>query len=271
VSSLVVRPLSDALGVQVTGIDLRDEQPDDVRRAVVDAWLEHHLVLVPDQDLQLEDQLRFCRWFGPLRPPAREVHPDLPADALHSHLSNSRVDGTGGTADVMRHQDFTWTVPLRGLCLYAIEVPDTGGDTVFYNAEAALRHLPPAVLTGLEGLTAIHIDRYAASREDRRNPGAGATATIPQTDQPVVLTHPRTGRHILFVDEQTTSRIIGLSDDDGDRLLQRLLASFDEPAIRYTHRWRVGDVVVWDNLSLQHSRTSFPADQRRTLRRVQID
>src|SRR5205814_44641 len=138
-------------------------------------------------------------------------------------------------------QDFTWTVPLRGLCLYAIEVPAEGGDTTFYNAVRALRHLDIYTRRRVDRLRAVHFDRFAAGREHK--PAAPLEA-----EHPVVLRHPVTGRPILFVNEQTTKC---LRDDDGDcsaELLERLLAVFDADDLQYTHHWEVGDLIVWDNL-----------------------
>ena len=259
-----VRALSPGLGAEIVGIDLCHDQPPPVRDAVVAAWREHHLVLLRDQRLTAAQHVDFARWFGPIRPPDRLVHPDLPADADHSHLSNTRGDGTGGTAEVMRHQDFTWTVPLRALSLYAIEVPAVGGDTIFYNSELALSFLDAGLRAQAEELRAVHFDRYAAARTHR-------AADPLEAEHPVVLKHPDTGANLLFVDEQTTKHLVGVSGAEAISVLNRLLAVFDRPEVQYIHRWRVGDVIVWDNLSLQHSRTPFPADQPRTLRRIQID
>jgi taurine dioxygenase len=164
----------------------------------------------------------------------------------------------------MRHQDFTWTVPLSGLCLYAIEVPDDGGDTVFYNAELALTRLDPALRRRAESLRAVHFDRFAAAREHK------AVAAL-EAERPVVMAHPATGRSILFVNEQTTKCLKDDDSDCGDDTLGRLLSAFDDLELQYAHHWRAGDVIVWDNLSIQHSRTAFPSDQPRTIRRVQID
>lgn len=97
------RGLSDALGVEVLDLDLSTPQAEEVRNEVVAAWREHQLVLLRQQDLTADQQVAFAEWFGPIRPPDALVHPELGAGATHSHLSNTRPDGTGGTADVMRH------------------------------------------------------------------------------------------------------------------------------------------------------------------------
>ena len=85
-----------------------------------------------------------------------------------------------------------------------------------------------------------------------------------------MLTHPLTARPILFVNELMTDVIVELNPDDSEALLHELFAAFDDPAVTYRHRWQVGDVVVWDNLALQHGRTDIPAGQPRSLRRFQI-
>jgi taurine dioxygenase len=257
-----MRPVSQSFGVEILEVDLSQAQPDSVRDAIVGAWREHHLILLRDQELSVDDHLRFAEWFGTIRPPDKFVHPELGDRGTHSHLSNTREHGTGGTAEVMRHQDFTWTVPLRAISLYAIEVPDTGGDTIFFDSEAAVDRLDPELRAQAAAHEAIHFDRYASGRANR-------SAEPLESRLPVLLPHPTSGRPILFVNEQTVKTLVG--DGDTDALLQRLLATFDQPSLQYTHRWRAGDVIVWDNLSLQHARTAFPDSQARTLRRVQID
>jgi alpha-ketoglutarate-dependent taurine dioxygenase len=231
---------------------------------MVAALWEHHLLLVRGQELSAADLVAFARWFGDIRPPDRLVHPDLDDGASYSYLSNVAERGTGGIAEVMRHQDFTWTVPLKAICLHAIEVPDVGGDTVFYNSERALELLDEPLRTQLAPVRAVHFDRFAPAR-------ATQAAAPQEAEYPVIYTHPLTGRSLLFVNEQTTKTLVPVDGVDTTALLANVLAVFDDPRLQYVHHWQPGDVLIWDNLSLQHSRTAFAADQHRTLRRVQVD
>ena len=133
----------------------------------------------------------------------------------------------------------------------------------------AYERLPEDVKERLAGLHARHVydaaNDYGTRRFRLADVPDGLTAV-----HPIVLTHPHTGRPILFVNELMTDSIVELPPDRGEALLQQLFAAFDDPDITYRHRWQLGDLVVWDNLALQHGRTEIPVGQRRSLRRVQI-
>jgi taurine dioxygenase len=155
---------------------------------------------------------------------------------------------------------------VGGICLYGIEIPPVGGETIFYDGSAALERLErldPVLRARLEGVDAVHFDRFAGGR--------AVVSEQPQERRwPVVLHHPVTGRPILFVNEQTVKALCLDDAREGEALLARLLTAFDDPAVQYVHSWQKGDLVVWDNFSLQHSRRAFAAGQRRRLRRVQL-
>ncbi len=217
-------------------------------------------MLVRDQSIGAQEQARYCRWLGEIRPPDAVVHPGSTTADTHTFVDS---DGPGRNYELYRHQDYLWIEPVRGICLYGLEIPSVGGETVFYDATAALERLDPALRARLEGLEAVHFDRFAAGRK--------VVADQPQERRwPVVLAHPETATPILFVNEQTVKTLCLDDAQEAAELLAALLAAFDDPEVQYVHTWRQGDVVVWDNLSLQHSRRAFPADQHRNLRRVQI-
>lgn len=262
-----LRPIMAGLGVEIADLDLAQPQPELVIRTVRAAWVAHRLVLLRRQRLDAAAQLAFARWFGLVRPPERYVHPDLPPEATYSHLSNVAEGGSGGTGELLRHQDMTWETPLRGICLYAVAVPAAGGETVFIDGARAFERLDGQLREELRGRFATHVDRFAPARVERGDPH---TPHVERTDQPVVLHHPETGRPILFVNEQNTTGIVGLDVAASADLLGRLLATFDDEELQYVHRWESGDVICWDNLSLQHYRRAFDPGEARDLRRVQI-
>jgi taurine dioxygenase len=279
-----IRPVCPAFGVELVGIDLREEQSEAVRRAAAAALCEHHLVMVRGQDLSLEDQSCFATWFGPLRPPDIRFFPTL-RDAIL--VSNVRGENGGGSAEFVPHQDYAWSpVLLPAICLYAEEVSTSGGETIFVDAESALRALSAATAARLTGLTAIHLgppkDTTAAIERDGlakettvlAQPHRRTGANPENRDHhhwPVVLEHPLTGHPVLFVTDLQTYVIDDLDPDEGLALLEELVAHLQNPAFQYEHRWRVGDVIIWDNIALQHARRAFPATDRRTLRKLQIE
>lgn len=265
---VAVRALSDALGVELSGIDLREEQPDDVKAAAVAAWREHLLVLVRDQHIDIDEQSRFVSWFGPIDTNgyAAGFDPGVP----EMYISNTRPDGVARAGSLLKHQDHCFfDKVLPGICLYAEEVPSTGGDTIFVNSQRAYGRLPDSLRLRIAGLDAIHTYDYRNDYGTHRFRIADCPGA-PTAVHPVVMTHPGSNQPILFVNELMTDSIVGFQPDASEELLQTLWSYLDDPAVQYRHRWHPGDLILWDNRCLQHGRTEFAPDARRSLRRLQV-
>jgi hypothetical protein len=159
---------------------------------------------------------------------------------------------------------------LPAICLYAEEVTRTGGTTIFADTRKAHDRLPTDLRDRLAGLEAMHLYDYANDYGDHRFRVATAAPEAPRATHPVVLPHATTGRPLLYVNRLMTDSIVGLGDAESEALLDELMTFFEGDEVRYVHTWRVHDLVVWDNLALQHGRTDFPPTERRCLRRVQI-
>jgi taurine dioxygenase len=259
-------PLSDAIGVRLEGVDLHVEQPTDVRRAVRAAWLDHALVLVRGQDLDVDEHKRFVEWFGPISTAGYAAA----SDRAEKYISNTRAEGVAREGSLLKHQDFCFYESLLpGLSLYAEEVPSSGGETIFASTQLAYQRLPDALKQRINDLEARHVYDYRNDHGTQRFRIATAPQA-PTATHPVVLPHPSTHRPLLFVNELMTDSIVGLADGESEDLLHELWSYLDDPAVRYEHRWQVGDLIVWDNLALQHGRRDFPEEQHRSLRRFQI-
>jgi alpha-ketoglutarate-dependent taurine dioxygenase len=267
---IAVRPLSAAAGAEVTGVDLREDLSDDVKETLRSAWGEHALLLLRGQDVTLEDQVRFGRIFGPISSQGEN------AAKLGgvTYVSNVAADGTNAAGELTFHIDHSfYPSPLRGIMLYGIEVPPVGGDTMFANARIAYERLPQALKERIADLKALHVYDYAYSRGDRQGARIREheiSADSPRAVHPVVLTHPDTGQKILYVSRRHTDRILDVSEAESEALLDELLTYIYLPDIVYRHHWTAGDVVLWDNLSLQHARSDFDSTYKRHMRRVQI-
>jgi alpha-ketoglutarate-dependent taurine dioxygenase len=260
-----LRPLSDALGVEVLGVNLREEQPEDVRAAVVQAWVDHHLVLVRGEPVDHDAHARFASWFGTIDASAAR------ADATPTrYISNTRPEGLAREGSLLKHQDYCFSETLlRGLTLAAEVAPEQGGETIFVNSHLAYERLPESTRARIADLHARHVYDVRNDYGNRRF----RLADVPDARSavhPIVLPHPETGRPVLFVNELMTDVVVELDEDGSEALLQELFAAFDDPAVTYRHRWQVGDVIVWDNLALQHGRADIPPGQSRSLRRFQI-
>jgi alpha-ketoglutarate-dependent taurine dioxygenase len=263
-----VRSLSDALGIELSGIDLRHDQPDDVRARAAAGLREHLLVLIRDQDIDVADQARFVSWFGPVD--TNGYASGFPEDHPEMFITNTRADGVARLGSLLQHQDHCFFERvLPGICLYAEEVPAEGGDTIFTNASLALRRLPPPLRHQIDPLQAIHLYDYANDYGTERFRIA-RSPNAPTAVHPVVMENPATDEAVLFVNELMTDSILGLDDEDSESLLHALWSYLADPAVQYRHQWRTGDVILWDNRSLQHGRSEFDPRARRCLRRLQV-
>ena len=261
-----LRPLSGAFGVQLDGVDLHQEQPVELRRAVRDAWLDHSLVLVRGQDLDVDEHKRFVEWFGPISTAGYAPT----ANSSEKYISNTRADGVAREGSLLKHQDFCfYDSLLPGLSLYAEEVPSRGGETIFASTQLAYQRLPVELTRRIDGLHARHVYDYRNDHGTERFRIAAAPQA-PTATHPVVLAHPLTDRPLLFVNELMTDSVVELAEQESEDLLHELWSYLDDDAVRYEHPWEVGDLIVWDNLALQHGRRDFPNGERRSLRRFQI-
>lgn len=258
---LQIRPLSPAGGAEIIGLDARTEPSPAIRDELRDAWRIHHFVLLRDQSLDAAEQLAFASLFGVVRTPSRDVHQHLAGTGdRFTYLSNVRSDGTGGgNSELLPHQDYSFADPVGGICLHALDVPSAGGETGFTNCHLALDRLPPPLRARIEHASAQHFERFS-----RLDPPSRAV-------HPVVFRHPETGRPLLFVNRLFTEHLVGFEPTESEAVLNELYEALTDPALTYWHRWRAGDLLLFDNVVLQHARTAFDDREARTLRRCQID
>ena len=261
-----LRPLSPALGVELLGVDPRRDPGEEVRALVRDVLLEHALILVRGFEMSLEEQVRFGEWFGPINTRGMSF-----GAAVEMYISNSHELGVAREGSLLLHQDHCFfDQPLPAICLYAEEVTRTGGATIFADARAAFEHVADGLRGRLSTFEALHLYDYANDYGNERFRVATASPEAPRAAHPVVLEHPVTGRPILYVNRLMTDSIVGLADEESEAVLDELMRCFEGEQVRYEHSWQVHDLVVWDNLALQHGRTEFPPGERRCLRRIQI-
>jgi taurine dioxygenase len=268
--SFAVRPLSPALGAEIIGVDLGRPMTAALATQLLDAWHQNLVILLRDQKLAEEDQVRFAECFGPpAKIHTRQFVRNHPAVML---ISNIREDGKpiGALPDGEMHfhtdqchQEF----PAKASMLYALEVPSKGGNTLFSNAYAAYETLPESVKRRIDGRKALNAYDYDAAATKR---GTRLADGVPSYVHPVVRTHPATGRKALYVNRLMTVRIEGLPEQESDALLDMLFDHQEQRRFIYEHVWRVGDILMWDNRCTLHARTDFSADERRLMRRVTI-
>jgi taurine dioxygenase len=187
-------------------------------------------------------------------------------------ISNIREDGKqiGALPDGEMHfhtDQCHQERPAMATMLYSIEVPSVGGNTLFANAYSAYETLPAAIKQKIKGRKALNAYDYDAAATTR---GTKVREGVPAYWHPIVRTHPATGRKALFVNRLMTVAIEGLSDAEGEDVLNTLFDHQEQRTFVYEHVWRPNDVLLWDNRCTLHARTDFSDKERRLMRRVAI-
>lgn len=266
--SITVKPLDAALGAEIIGLDVRDISPASAT-ALHEAFLKYHLLLIRDQPITDADLVQLGHCFGAIGK-SRMVSPLSGRDDIMV-ISNIREDGkpVGQLPDgeMAFHIDQIYReIPAKGAALHAVEIPGAGGDTMFSNNVAAYESLSPELKKQLEGLLATHSFQYGETQRENRD----QAQERPHYTHPLVRRIPENDNRSLAVCRLMTDQIQGLSDEDGRALIAQLCDVLENPANVYSHQWRVGDTLIWDNRCTSHARTDFPSTQRRLMKRVTI-
>ena len=265
--TFAVTPLSSALGAQIHGIDAAAIDDAGFER-VRAAWLEHLVLLFRNQRLDDRALVEFTSRFGELEEAPLfggrryvEEHPEVMI------ISNVAVDGREigslGNAEAFWHTDLNFVEePPAASCLFAHEVPPTGGDTGFANMYAAFEALPEDVAARIAGRRIRHDARFNSA-------GYLREVRVPDTLHPIVRRHPETLRNALYLGRRAHARIEDMAVDESDALLDTLWAHATSDAFTWHHQWRAGDLLIWDNRCTLHRRDSFDPSQRRVMHRTQ--
>lgn len=252
--NIAVKPLTESgFCAEVLGADLNRMEDDAQFAAVKAAHLKHGVIVVRGQTLSPATQIAFSRRFGPL---AIHVLQDQLLEGYPEILlvSNKTKDGRYvGLPDAGRfwHTDQSYEErPALGSLLYALEVPEDGsGDTWFCDMTAAYEALSDDMKTRLEGLRGMHIYNHSHKAFSL---GDDQKTRLPGYDHPIVRTHPETGRRALYLGGKLLKYIVGMEETESEALLADLYAHCDDDSFIYRHKWRVGDLVFWDNRCTMH-------------------
>ena len=271
-----INPLAEVGGAEITGIDLRDPVTPEIRDAIMRAFLEFHILVFRDQSLTKDEQFRFSENFGELEHHVGRLHDGTPYPIVHT-VTNVGPDGKLDAAATTRgnyywHTDKSYhEIPSLMTMLHAVEVPASGGDTQFANIQKGYASLSDEMKERVEGLMVEH--SWEASR---RNVGAPPPSEAEKQERPPVVhplarTHPDTGEKVIYLGHHV-SHIVGLPQDESEALLEELNEHTTRPELIYTHQWRKGDYVMWDNRCLMHrARPNYdPGNERRVLHRTVI-
>lgn len=279
-----IHPFEAALGAEVSELDLSRPVDDESFTMVREAYEEHSVLLFRGQKLTPQQHIDFSRRFGTLEIHVLDqwCHADHPEILIVSNIKEK--DRHIGVPHAGRywHTDLSYMVaPSRGSLLYAIEIPEqngrTLGDTRFTSTAAAYEALPAEIKERIADLRATfslahHRSKLMADGADENPLTEEQQAKVPVAVHKIVQDHPVTGRKCLFVNEGHAVEILDLPQNEGRALLDMLCRHATKPEFVYRHRWRTGDLLMWDNVATQHiAEFDYALPQRRYLLRTTLE
>jgi taurine dioxygenase len=269
-----VRRLGEQIGAEIHGVDVKTL--DDAGFAeIYRAWLDANVVVVPGQQLEIDDFLRYSRRFGRVEPhPSKSTrHPDYPEITMlgvNKFGADGQLDMTiyrrgaeGWHTDGANDQD-----PFKATQLDALAVPSRGGNTMFASMYTAYDALPQRLKNRLEGRLGAFTNGGRRKKTDLLNPEDRDWTPV---FHPIIRTHPETKRKALYFDPGKILRIEGLEEAESDALIDELRGYMIQPGGEYHHKWRKGDIVIWDNRCSYHRAAGdYPPEEDRIHWRVSI-
>ena len=278
--SLSINNLNAPLGAEVAGVDLSKPVGRSDVDAIEQAWRERLVLVFHSQSLtdpQLKD---FSKNFGDLDPPGpnpfgepfNKDHPEI--NVISNVVENGKPIGNLGDGEAVWHADMTYVdVPPKAAMLHSLEVPppEAGGNTYFANMFAAYESLPADLKKAVEGKTLVHDASRNSAGMLRK--GYQEVTDVRQTvgaHHPLVRTDPKTGRKALFLGRRPNAYVLGLDVAESEALLDAVWAHATQPRFAMCHEWKVGDLLMWNNLSVLHRRDPFSPTTRRVMHRTQI-
>jgi taurine dioxygenase len=270
-----IRPVSDALGAEVCGVDLSQPLAPEAADALRRAHGEHGVLFFRDQELTPEDHIRFAnsigeininRFFTPV-----DGHPQI---AEVRKEPDQKINIGGGW-----HTDHSYDqIPALGSILLALEVPETGGDTRFASMYAAWDALSEGLKETLSGLDAVHSSRHVFGKQavtkqfDELSERFGnAEEATQDAIHPVAITHPVSGRKALYVNPGFTLRFQGWTTEESRPLLAFLYEHASRPEFTYQFKWATGSIAFWDNRATWHYALNDYQGQKRLMHRITLE
>ena len=275
-----IKDLDAALGAEVVDVELAEPLPPATFAAIEAAWRERLVVVFRGQKLSDPQLIAFSRNFGELDPPGpnpygeafNKQHPEI--NIISNVIEQGRPIGSLGDGEAVWHADMTYVeVPPKAAVLHALEVPppEAGGNTYFANMFAACEALPAELKQAAAGKIAVHDASRNSAGELRKGyqPVTDVRETV-GAHHPLIRTEPKSGRKALFLGRRPNAYVLGLELAESEALLDALWRHATQPRFAMCPRWRLGDVLMWNNLAVLHRRDPFDPTTRRVMHRSQI-
>jgi taurine dioxygenase len=261
-----VERMAATIGAVVDGVDLAADLGDDVIAELRRALLDYKVLFFRGQRLDAARHVSFARRFGDL-----ELHPFIPANPEHPELVRFAKGAEVGGYENIWHSDVSWReVPSMGAVLRAVDVPPSGGDTLFSDMYAAYEGLDEELRARIDGMEAVHDFLLTFGGQVPADQMDEVRARYPQVVHPVVRTHGETGRKLLYVNRIFVDHIVGLDADESDELLDRLCRSAETVEYQCRWHWEPDSVAFWDNRAVQHYACSDYWPSIRVMERASI-
>ncbi len=267
-----IEPLSPILGANVRCIDWHHPPDAPTIEGIKEAFARYSVLCFPDQKITPRDQANFAAIFGRVdngyRPHDSEERKksDSRGVMLVSNIrKNGKPVGQLPDGEMQFHSDGAHRAsPYRATTLFAVKIPSRGGETKFANLHAAYDALSASLQERLEGLQVHNVYDYDAVTRETSTEGLSAAT------HPLVKVHPDNARKALYLSRLMSRSIVGMDAAESDALLEELFDHIERPEFVYAHAWTPGELLIWDNRSLNHARNDFPADEMRLLRRYTV-
>ncbi len=272
---LSIEPTGQSCGAIVSGLDLGRPLDAETVRQVRAAWLDHHVLVFPDQRMDNEDLVRFAEYFGPIGDDP--FFKPIPGHDRIAAIQRRADENSPLFADAL-HSDWSFMArPPSGTCLFGITIPPVGGDTIFSNQHLALDRMPDEMRARIADKVALHSPRgaYGVDGKYTREKYEGSMAIRTSLDahfsygHDMIRAHPETGRPGLF----GGSYVVGfeeISDSDGEELRQEIRQWQGREEFHYRHEWQPNMLVLWDNRSVLHQATGGYEGYDRLLHRLTV-
>jgi alpha-ketoglutarate-dependent taurine dioxygenase len=280
VSRLTVRKLHPALGAEVRGVDMRRPLDAASFRELHDIWMQHLVLVFPDQHVTDAEHVAFTRYFGEPEIFHQKI---IRSERVKEIFRVSNVDEAGvlmppdhPVAQQVALAQFWHTdssyrqIPCTGALLHGVEVSRTGGETQFTNMYLVYESLSDSLQRQIEGRKAKHDFGHMHTQAKLKPLTEEEKAAMPAVWQPMVRKHPVTGRKALYISPIYNDAVEGMTPEDGRRLLTELTRIAGDPGFVFTHRWETDDVLLWDNRCTMHQVTPFDPNERRVMHRTTI-